>query len=147
MALTPLYTHHTCADTGPSAGILVAENPAQAEALWRRCRGRLVLGSGNGTGQRPETDYGAKRLIYIHMGTKPTGGFRLDLSADRAQVVDRTLIIPVRWESPAQDAIVPQMVTHPCLLVAAPKAAYTHIQVVDQTGRVRLSMALEAPSP
>jgi hypothetical protein len=51
------------------------------------------------------------------------------------------------WVSPAQDAIVTQMVTHPCLLVAAPKAAYTHIQVVDQTGRVRLSMALEAPLP
>ena len=85
--LTRLCANHTCADTTASPGILVADNPAQADLLWNRCRGRLVLGGGAEDEQWPEIDFGEKRLIYIHMGARRSGGFRLDLAGEIAHIV------------------------------------------------------------
>jgi hypothetical protein len=117
----------------------VADNPAQADKLWKRCRGRLVLEGGNDAGLRSEIDFDTQRLVYIHMGARSTGGFHLDLADEGADLVDRTLIIPVTWEMPSKDAVVPQMLTHPCLLLAAPRGGYERIQILDQAGDVRLA--------
>lgn len=125
----------------------MADNPAQADGLWNRCRGRLVLEGSNDAWQRPEIDFETRRLIYIHMGTRRTGGFHLDLADEGADLVDRTLIIPVIWEMPSKDTVVPQMLTHPCLLLAAPRGGYERIQVLDQAGEVRLAANLPAAAP
>jgi hypothetical protein len=145
--LTRVYAGLTCADPAKEAGIRVADTPSQADRLWDLCRGRLVLGGSAGSG--PPVDLSASRLIYLHMGVRRTGGFRLDLSGESAHLLDKTLVIPVVWEAPAKGAMVPQALTHPCLLVAVPRGgyAYERIEAVDETGRTRLSEELPAIGP
>jgi hypothetical protein len=129
------------------AGIRVADNAAQADRLWNACRGKLVLGGDADAGKRPVMDFAAERLIYIQMGARPTGGFHLDLAGDSAHVQGQALVIPVRWEIPPKDALLTQALTHPCLLLAAPRGVYERIEVVDQGGRTRLSVELDKISP
>jgi hypothetical protein len=129
------------------AGIRVAQNAAQADRFWNACRGKLVLGGSAGIEQRPSLDFDEYRLIYLHMGARQTGGFTLDLAGDEAEVLNQSLIIPVVWQMPPEDGLVPQVLTHPCLLLAVPRGAYKRIEVVDQGARTRLSFTLDAPSP
>jgi hypothetical protein len=147
--LDRLCVRQTCAEPTPSPGIRVADNPLQADRLWNACRGRLILGGSADAGKRPVVDFAYERLIYIHMGARRTGGFHLNLAGDNAEVVDRTLVIPVIWEVPSKGAMVPQVLTHPCLLLAAPRGAYSRIAVVDvdRDGQTLLSTPLPLSTP
>lgn len=145
--LTRVYAHHACADPTTMPGMRVADTQGQADHLWALCRGRLVLG---GSSEKPPPlDFEEERLVFIHMGVRRTGGYRLDLVSENASLVDKTLVIPVIWAEPAKGAMVTQMLTHPCLLLAVPHGTYEYerIEVVDEQGQVRLSKNLPTSTP
>lgn len=143
--LSRVCAHHVCTDPAAVAGIRLADTPTQADHLWTRCRGGLTLGGS--ADKRPPLDFAEERLIYIHMGARRTGGFRLEMAGETADLVDNTLVIPLIWGEPSKDAIVTQMLTHPCVLLSVPRGGYERIDVVDEQGRTRLSHTLPAQTP
>jgi len=66
-------------------------------------------------------------LIAVSRGDQPTPGygFRL-LAAERS---DTTAIVTLAWDTPPPDAILPQVLTHPCIVVALPRAEVEQVEV------------------
>lgn len=69
-------------------------------------------------------------LVAISRGQQPTPGYALSL--DSASAEGTTALIRVRWDSPSADAVLAQMITHPCLVVGLPSASFSKVRVVDQ---------------
>jgi hypothetical protein len=69
-------------------------------------------------------------LIAISQGQQPTPGYALTLESASAE--GTTALVRVRWESPPADAVLAQMITHPCLVVGLPSAAFSQVRVVSQ---------------
>lgn len=84
--------------------------------------------AGNGTTADPR----APLLVAISRGPQPTPGYGLTL--EQAYRRDGTATVVVRWEAPGPDAVLAQMMTHPCLVVALPKADFTRVEVVNTEG-------------
>lgn len=143
--LRRVYAHHTCVDPATEAGIRLADTPAQADHLWALCRGRQTIGGS--AEERPPLNFAEERLIFLQMGARRTGGFRLDLADEIATLVDKTLVISVVWQEPSKGDLVTQMLTHPCLLLAVPHGDYQRIEVVDEQGQTRLSKNLATSKP
>ena len=69
-------------------------------------------------------------LVAISRGQQPTPGYALSLNSASAE--GTTALIRVRWDSPSADAVLAQMITHPCLVVGLPSASFSKVRVVDQ---------------
>lgn len=72
-------------------------------------------------------------LVAISRGRQPTPGYALSLAGARRQ--DDTAIVEVHWDTPEPGAVLAQMMTHPCLVVALPKDDFRRVEAVDQSGR------------
>ncbi len=79
-------------------------------------------------------------LLAISRGTQPTPGYSLTL--DGAHRRDRTAVVSVQWHVPAPGAVLAQMVTDPCLVVALPRADFQRVEAVDQNGELIGRLAL-----
>jgi hypothetical protein len=69
-------------------------------------------------------------LVAISRGQQPTPGYALSLDAAFAE--GTTALIRVLWDSPPSDAVLAQVITHPCLVVGLPSASFSKVRVVDQ---------------
>jgi hypothetical protein len=49
----------------------------------------------------------------------------------------------VSWVDPPKGAILPQIITSPCLAIILPKGPYSQIQLLDQDGNKRLQLGIE----
>jgi hypothetical protein len=94
-----------------------------------------------GRGALP-VDFAKEGVVLVGMGSRPTAGYALTLSADRAEVKDGVATIAVRFEEPAPGAMLAQMLTSPCLLVALPREGLREVRVVDASGAVRARTAV-----
>ncbi|MEZ5557303.1 MAG: protease complex subunit PrcB family protein [Pseudomonadales bacterium] len=83
-----------------------------------------------GAGNSP--DQSSAVLVAISRGVQPTSGYRLTLA--RAELTGLSAIVTVNWQTPAADAVVAQVLTHPCLVVGLPRGALHDLRVVDQNG-------------
>lgn len=63
-----------------------------------------------------ETDFGREHLLIVSLGQKFTGGFGLTLANSR--LVDDTLRLSMILRRPPADAMVSQVLTTPCVVVA-----------------------------
>jgi hypothetical protein len=88
----------------------------------------------------PSVDFSREGILFISMGQKPTGGYLLDLAKPSAEIIADTAILHLEWFKPPPGAILPQVITSPCILLSLPKGDYSRIQVMDQTGRIRLQV-------
>lgn len=76
----------------------------------------------------------ATRIFALSKGPQPTPGYAF---ADPSAKLDAdTLRLKVRWESPAADAVLPQMMTHPCLVIGIPKTEAAVLIAEDQQGEI-----------
>ncbi len=71
-------------------------------------------------------------LIAISRGEQPTPGYGLTL--DRAQRGEHTAVIQVQWHVPESGASLPQVVTHPCLVVALPDSGVERVEARTEAG-------------
>jgi len=94
-----------------------------------------------GSSQEYPWDPQVEGLLWIHMGTQPTGGYRLELAAPTAQVRNGVAVVQVRWREPAPGSFVTQALTSPCLLLKMPKAGIKRVDIKDQNDRLRLQVA------
>lgn len=72
-------------------------------------------------------------LVALSRGPQPTPGYGFTLldatrSADRAELT-------VRWLEPPPDAVLAQVITKPCLVVALPRTGITRVTAIDQAGQ------------
>ncbi|MGI9325994.1 MAG: protease complex subunit PrcB family protein [Pseudomonadales bacterium] len=57
-------------------------------------------------------------LFAISKGSMPTPGYGMTLAG--AELAKQTLTVQVNWQTPAADAMLAQVITHPCLVIAVP---------------------------
>jgi hypothetical protein len=103
---------------------------------------RLASLARKALGENFNTVFDREQVIQINMGLKRTGGYSLALTEDGTILEDNWANIGLRWNIPPKGAMLTQVLTSPCLLVAIPKQEYAGIRVVDQTGKIRLQMSL-----
>jgi hypothetical protein len=88
--------------------------------------------------------FSEKGLLWVHMGRKPTTGYRLELIPGAARIKGRTAVIALQWVSPPPDAMVGQMITRPCILLGIARRGFSRIEVRDQAGALRAAVDLAA---
>jgi len=76
-------------------------------------------------------------LFAVSRGDQPTAGYVLRLEAIRLE--PGTAVIDIHWGMPSPDAMVAQVITHPCLVVGVPRQdldGLQRVEVRDQYGTV-----------
>lgn len=96
------------------------------------------------TEKPPAVDFNQYGVLLVAMGQKNTGGYAVDLASNDARIESDVLNISVLWQQPRRGMMVTQALTSPCLLLKIPKAQFQHIEVKDQSGKVRLSDTLQS---
>jgi hypothetical protein len=88
-------------------------------------------------------DFSREGLLMVAMGQKPTGGYGLELNRKVAVVSDNAAVVSLSWIEPQKGAIVPQLITNPCLVIVLPKGSYSQIRLLDQNAHLRLQVYIE----
>jgi len=88
-------------------------------------------------------DFSREGILMVSMGQKPTGGYRLGLNREFAVISDGTAVLSVSWIDPPKSAILPQIITSPCLAIILPKGPYSQIHLLDQDAHLRLQLRIE----
>ena len=88
-------------------------------------------------------DFSREGILIVAMGQKPTGGYGLDLNREFAVISDDTAVLRVSWIDPPKGAILPQIITSPCLAIILPKGPYSQIHLLDQDAQLRLQLRIE----
>jgi len=88
-------------------------------------------------------DFSREGILIVAMGQKPTGGYGLELNREFAVISEDTAILRVSWIEPPEGAILPQIITSPCLVIILPKGPYSQIHLIDQNAHLRLQFRIE----
>ena len=88
-------------------------------------------------------DFSREGILMVTMGQKPTGGYGLELNREFAVISDDTAVLSVSWIEPPKGAILPQIITSPCLAIILPKGPYSQIHLLDQDAHLRLQFRIE----
>lgn len=83
---------------------------------------------------RPEPDAGNDDLLLVAIsrGRQPTPGYSFTLEDARRR--NGTAVVSVRWRTPESGAVLPQVLTHPCLVVGLPVSGLERVEAVDTSG-------------
>jgi hypothetical protein len=85
-------------------------------------------------------DFSSQGVLLLWMGDKPTGGYAIELEAEKSYIRDHTAFVSVHWIEPAPTAMVTQVRTAPFLMVGLNKGGFRRIMVIDQQGRHRMTV-------
>ena len=116
------------------------DSPDQFEKTFARLTKNHI---GAQTDLSSRVDFSLEGLLVIAMGRKPTGGYGLQLKQEYAVIKDDTAVLKVSWIKPSKGAIVPQVITSPCLAIILPKGPYSQIHLLDQDAHLRLQLPVE----
>ena len=128
-----LYQNDLCGGNRPTPSVTLVAGSDQLKRIFTEAKGRMI----GQLPQVPAVDFDAEHVVFIQMGQKPTGGYGIELAEPYATLNDGEALIRLRWIEPAPGAIVTQILTSPCLVVALPKGAYEKIAITDENGNVR----------
>lgn len=130
--LEVVYRGSRCAAVEP--GIQVIRDTA-AWTEWKRQRDRQVLSATDGPDDEATViDFGQLTVIVISMGQRPTPGYAVEVPEDSAVLQGESLIISSVWQRPAEGAILPQVLTSPCVAFTVPAAQYNAVQIKNEQG-------------
>lgn len=73
-------------------------------------------------------------LIVISNGRQPTPGYRFDLTD--AFTVGGIATLELRWLVPDEDALQPQMITYPCIVIGLERNAFNQVRALDEHGNL-----------
>jgi len=116
------------------------EDPDQFKKMYARLNGHII-GAQRDLSSR--VDFSREGLLIVAMGQKPTGGYGLELNREFAVISDDTAVLRVSWIDPSKGAILPQIITSPCLAIILPKGPYSQIHLLDQDAHLRLQLRIE----
>jgi hypothetical protein len=97
-----------------------------------RLRGSHMIGFESDATTPPADDV---LLVAISLGQRPTAGYRLTVDGP-ADFADGVLTVRVNETRPPADAMVAQVLTHPCVVIGVPDPRAQHIRVIDNTGQL-----------
>lgn len=101
-------------DTGIAGEKLrTARNNTQWTQLWREHTSTTLP-----TAEMPTIDFSKEMVVCVLAGEKPTAGYGIEVVD--AQFNGKAMVLGTRATSPAEGAIVPQIVTRPYHMIAAP---------------------------
>lgn len=109
--LKPGVTEVTVAQVPGIRGSRLLQDPTQQSA-------RSAAAAASAPGVTPLSS--ATRVFAVSKGRMPTPGYGFAL--EHAELAEETLIVTLGWQQPAADAVLAQMTTHPCLVLALPVA-------------------------
>jgi hypothetical protein len=135
-----LYRDAQCGESQPSARAVWIDNFDQLNAVFARATRNAVDQKQPGY---PPVDFSQEGVLMVSMGQRPTSGYTLDLTSSKLKVSGPTAVLNISWVEPPQDAMLLQVITHPCMLLAMPKGSYDRIHLLDQEGRLRLQLNLK----
>lgn len=90
----------------------------------------------------PSVDLSREDVLLLSMGDRPTAGYSILLSQQHIRYSKDVAELVVEWVMPSANAIAPQVVTHPCLLLSVPKSDYRRLRVIDQFGTARWELVV-----
>ncbi|MCZ6617832.1 MAG: protease complex subunit PrcB family protein [Gammaproteobacteria bacterium] len=79
-------------------------------------------------------------LLAISRGEQPTPGYRLSLID--AYLERETAVIEFFWAEPEAAAVLPQVTTHPCIVVGLQTGPFRNVRAIDQRGNRLGELAL-----
>ncbi len=101
-------------DTGITGEKLrTARNEAQWTKLWSEHTSTQLP-----TAQLPTIDFSKEMVVCVLAGEKPTAGYGIEVVDARFD--GKAMVLGTRETKPKEDAIVPQIVTHPYHMIATP---------------------------
>jgi hypothetical protein len=116
------------------------EDPDQFKKTCTRLT-RHTIGTQQDLSSR--VDFSREGILIVAMGQKPTGGYGLELNREFAVITEDTAVLRVSWIDPPKGAILPQIITSPCLALILPKGPYSKIQLLDQEAYPRLQLRID----
>lgn len=110
----PLFTNVAKGTTSDQqiAKQVIVRTAAEWKALWK---------DHSPTGKMPNVDFAKDMVVGIFLGTKPSGGYEVDVVGVRPQ--DKDLIVEYVQKQPGRGTMAAQILTEPYHLVAVPKHA------------------------
>lgn len=124
-------------DLNPSALWVTEEN--QLQKIYHQL-GKLTIGSVKK--QFPAVDWSREGVLFVTMGTKPTGGYQLQLGQKNVIITNGFAFVKLVWVEPPAGAMLPQVITSPFVMIILPKTNYSRIHIIDQKGQKRLEVFL-----
>lgn len=123
-------SYRVVAETGRAgAGIAAAGDAGAFRQLW------ATTAKG---GSPPQLDFAHEYALFISAGVKPTGGYRLDVSAVRQE--GDIVVVRTHLSGPEPGDMVTQALTYPGVVVAVERPQSTtgglHVKALDDAGRV-----------
>lgn len=119
--ITEILNHRNCQSVAAGLSTVTFE---QVAAI----RGSKLIGMTNDI----DTEQPELALVVISKGPQPTPGYAFRLTAVRT--IGTAAVIEVEWLEPPPDAVLAQVITHPCLVVGIESAGYETLTVSDQNG-------------
>jgi hypothetical protein len=92
--------------------------------------------------QAPNVDFSREEVLFVAMGQKPTAGYQLQLHQNKIIITNEAAVLSLAWIEPPAGAILPQVITSPCILVALPMGNYSRIYILDQKEQKRLEVSI-----
>ena len=135
-----LYKGDQCQTKRLNPHAIWIDDPDQFKKTYARLT-RHTIGAQQDLSSR--VDFSREGILIVAMGQKPTGGYRLELNREFAVISDDAAVLRVTWIDPPKDAILPQIITSPCLAIILPKGPYSQIQLLDQDAHLRLQLGIE----
>ena len=129
-----VYRGSRCPAAQP--GIQVIRD-ADSWTEWQRQREQMFFSASN----EPEDaaadlDFGQISVIVISMGQKPTPSYAVDVPEGSVTLKGTSLTISAVWQQPREGAILPQVITSPCIAITVPNVPYSTVKVENQSGDI-----------
>jgi hypothetical protein len=89
---------------------VVARTPAEWAALWRQHAGEAAM---------PKVDLGTRTIVAIFLGSRPSGGYAVDITSTK----ETGAALTVEWSErqPAPGDATAQVLTSPAVIASIPK--------------------------
>ena len=135
-----LYQGNQCTTNRLNPHAVWIEDPDQ----FKKTYGRLTKYTiGTQQDLLSQVDFSREGILVVSMGQKPTGGYGLELNREFAVISDNKAVLRVSWIDPPKGAVLPQIITSPCLAIILPKGPYSQIHLLDQDAHLRLQVRIE----
>ena len=117
--VTVVLTHNNCQHIAKGATLV-------DYATLAKIRGVELVGM-----EQPAEEAAAPiSLVAISLGDRPTPGYKLVLG-DEPSLDRGTLTVRVNVQTPPKDAILPQMITQPCIVIGVGDKSVAKVRVED----------------
>lgn len=138
-----VYESTHCTNTGDMPNALWIADKSHLKRIFDRMNRRQIGGSAPGWAENFDfKDYG---ILFVHMGRQPTGGYALEYLPGRTHVSGQTATVVLKWITPDPEAMVTQVITHPCIMLKLPKNGFNRIKILDPAGNLKAAVERSAP--